>query len=348
MSLAVLALPALLAAPSCPKIAEPAEGARMATVDGKPITRGEVDAEIAAALCKARLDHAQKLFELREQATQALVETRLLDAEAKKRGLKDAAALEAQLAAGAPKPTEAQARQLYDENKDRVDGQSYESLRDRIMASMSQQSAGQAREALLTTLRAAHKVEVSVEPVRFPVEAAGPSRGPAKAPITVVLFADFQCPYCSRGAQTLEQVRAKHPDDVRVVFRDYPLPFHEEAVPAALVARCAGAQGKFWEMHDRLFASQRELGDATYAKLAGELKLDMAAFKTCVAAPATKAAIDADAKAGEAAGVDGTPAFYINGVRLSGAQPAEAFEAVIGPELARKGGKSAKAAKAAK
>jgi protein-disulfide isomerase len=169
-----------------------------------------------------------------------------------------------------------------------------------------------------------------------PVEAKGPSRGPDKAPVTVVLFADYQCPYCSRGADTLEEVRKKHPNDLRVVYRDYPLAFHEQAMPSAIVARCAGAQGKFWEMHDRLFAAQRELNESTYLRLASELKLDSAKLEKCRVDPAIAKAIKDDAAAGEAAGVDGTPAFFINGVKLTGAQPAEAFEAVIGPELARR------------
>jgi protein-disulfide isomerase len=337
MSLALLALPVVLAAaPVCPKIAEPAEGAKLAVVSGQTVTRAEVDAKIGQALCKAQLDHAQKLYELREQATNALVEEKLLAAEAKKRGLKDAAALEAQLAASAPAPTEAMARQLYEENKDRLDGQTYESLRERILGSLAQQAKGQAREALLVTLRAAQKVELLLEPIRYPIEAKGPSRGPDKAPVTVVLFADYQCPYCSRGADTLEEVRKKHPNDLRVVYRDYPLAFHEQAMPSAIVARCAGAQGKFWEMHDRLFAAQRELNESTYLRLASELKLDSAKLEKCRVDPAIAKAIKDDAAAGEAAGVDGTPAFFINGVKRTGAQPAEAFEAVIGPELARR------------
>ena len=340
MSLALLALPVLLAAgPVCPKISEPAEGATVAKVDGKNIKRSEVDAKIAQGLCKARMDYAQKLFELREQATNALVDERLLAAEAKKRGLKDTEALEAQLAASGPPPAEAAARQLYDENKDRVDGQPFEALRERIMASMAQEGHQAARDQLLGTLRSDHKVAITLDPIRFPVATTGPSRGPTNAPVTIVMFADFQCPYCSRGADAVEEVRKRHPKDVRVVYKDYPLGFHEEAMPSALAARCAGAQGKYWEMHDKLYAGQRELGAALYTRLVGELKLDAVKYGQCVADPATAKAVRDDTAAGEAAGVDGTPAFYINGVRLTGAQPAEAFEAIIGPELARRGKK---------
>jgi protein-disulfide isomerase len=348
MSLPLLALPAALAlfAPpaACPKIAEPAAGAKVAMVDGKAITRAEVDAHIADELCKARTDLARRVHEMREQAANALIDERLLAAEAKKRGLKDVEALEAQIAAGAPKIDESVARQLYEENKDRVDGQPYEALRERILASLAQESVGQARAALLAGLREKAAVSFLLEPIRTPVDASGPSRGPANAPVTIVAFGDFECPYCARGAATVEEVRRKHGDAVRIVFKDYPLGFHEKAVPAAIAARCAGQQGKFWEMHDALFAAQRELGPALYTRLAGELKLDAAKFGKCQADPALAAAVRQDTAAGEAAGVEGTPAFFINGVSLSGAQPAEAFEAIISAELSRKGG--GKAAKA--
>ena len=331
----LLTLPLLLAAPAaCPKIPEP--GGKLATVDGKALTRAEVDGRIAEQLCKARLDYAQKQYELREQAVNALIDERLLAAEAKKRGLKSVGELEARLAAETPRVDEQQARQLYEENKDRVDGQPYEALRDRILASLAEQNAQLFRGALLQRLRKEHKVELALEPIRVPVDTKGPSRGPATAPVTIVIFADFQCPYCSRGASAVEEARKRHPNDVRVVYKDYPLGFHDQARPSAVAARCAGQQSRFWEMHDKLFAAQQALGPDTYRRLAGELKLDVPKWERCLSDPSVGKAVDADFAAGEAAGVDGTPAFYINGVKLSGAQPVDAFEAIIGPELARK------------
>ena len=341
-------LPALLpvlfagaaAAPAtCPKIAEPADGAKLATVDGQAIGKADVDKTVAAALCKARTEYAQHLFEIRRGALDALIDEKLLAAEAKKRGLPNAAALETQIARSAPAPDDAMARQLYEQNKDRVGGRTYEELRPQIMESMANEAASSARATLIASLKTQHKVQDMLEPIRFPVEAKGPTRGPANAAITVVIFADFQCPYCSRGAETLEAVRRKHPNDIKVVYRDYPLPFHEMAKPSAVAGRCAGQQGKFWEMHDRLFAEQANLGAPLYSRLASELKLDIPKFTKCMNDPSVLAAIDVDQAAGETAGVDGTPAFYINGVRLSGAQPEEAFEAIIGPELAKHGKK---------
>lgn len=336
MSLALLAasslfaLPALLAAgPTCPKVAEPAEGAAVAKVDGKAITRAEIDQKLGQALCKARADYAQKLHELREQATNELVDERLLSAEAKKRGLKDAAALEAQLAASAPKPDEAMARQLYEENKDRVDGQPYEALRERIMVSLAQQGAQMARDQLLGSLRRDHKVEVTLEPIRFPVETKGPSRGPATAPVTIVMFADFQCPYCSRGADAVEEVRKRHGNEVRVIFKDYPLGFHEEALPSALAARCAGEQGKFWEMHDRLFEHQKDLGEDKLTEHAAAVGLDAERFKACMADPATVERVKRDTARGDALKIRGTPSWYINGLAYVGARSPEELLAIF-------------------
>ncbi len=170
---------------------------------------------------------------------------------------------------------------------------------------------------------------------RIRVDVAGaPARGPADAPVTIVEFADFQCPFCVRAEETLDRLRHDYPDRIRFVWRDQPLPFHEQARPAAVAARAAAAQGKFWAMHDRLYAAPPgTLGRERYEKNAAELGLDVGRFRAALDAEAGKAGIDADALAGIKAGANGTPTFYVNGKRLVGAQPYEAFKPLVDAEL---------------
>ena len=171
--------------------------------------------------------------------------------------------------------------------------------------------------------------------LRIRVDVTGaPARGPADAPITIVEWSDFQCPFCVRAEETLTRLRQEYPDKIRFVWRDLPLPFHDQARPAAIAARAAGAQGKFWAMHDRLYADQgAPLGRERFEKDAGELGLDGKRFRAALDAEEGKSAIDADLLAATKAGATGTPTFFINGKVLSGAQPYETFKARIDDEL---------------
>ncbi|MCA9540650.1 MAG: thioredoxin domain-containing protein, partial [Myxococcales bacterium] len=160
------------------------------------------------------------------------------------------------------------------------------------------------------------------------------AQGPATAAVTVVEFSDFQCPFCSRVVPTVEKIHEKYGDKVRVVFKHNPLPFHKDAPFAAKAAIAAGKQGKFWEMHNKLFANQKALGESDIEGYAKEIGLDVAAWKKDVASAETAKVIEEDQKLAEKVGARGTPNFMINGEQLSGAQPFERFEAVIDKQLA--------------
>src|SRR5262249_17398539 len=136
-----------------------------------------------------------------------------------------------------------------------------------------------------------------------------------------------------RAHPTVQQVLTTYGDRVRFVYRHYPLPNHPRARPAAEAAQCANEQGKFWPYYDRLFSNQSKLGDADLRQAAADLGLDAARFNDCVDSHKYKDVIDSDIKAGEQAGVSGTPAFFINGRPLSGAQPFDAFKRIIDEEL---------------
>ena len=149
----------------------------------------------------------------------------------------------------------------------------------------------------------------------------------------MIEFADFQCPYCLAAAPTVKKVMETYGDRIRLVYRNYPLPNHPQAQPAAEAAQCANEQGQFWPYHDRLFAEAGKLSDADLKKAAVDLGLDAERFNACVDEHRYKAVVEADQQAGNEAGVNGTPAFFVNGRLLSGAQPFEAFKRVIDEEL---------------
>jgi len=161
------------------------------------------------------------------------------------------------------------------------------------------------------------------------------AKGSADALVTIVEWSDFQCPYCGRVPPTLEQISEAYGPDVRVAFKHNPLGFHPRAKPAALAAEAAGRQGKFWEMHDKLFENQKALTDENFVAWAGELGLDAAQFKKDLSDPALSKKIDAQQKQGTTFGARGTPAFFINGRYLSGAQPFANFKKLIDEEKAK-------------
>ncbi|HKB77419.1 MAG TPA: thioredoxin domain-containing protein, partial [Myxococcales bacterium] len=180
------------------------------------------------------------------------------------------------------------------------------------------QSAGHAEEQV------AARIEVGSAPVL----------GPRNAPVTIVEWSDFQCPFCGRVEPTLQQLRQEYQGKIRIAWKNQPLSFHPNAMPAAEAAMAAHEQGKFWEFHDALFKQQGQLGSALYDEVAQKLGLDMKRFHASIEAHKSAALIQADMTAGRAVGAEGTPTFFINGKKLVGAQPIDAFKQLIDSELA--------------
>jgi protein-disulfide isomerase len=161
-----------------------------------------------------------------------------------------------------------------------------------------------------------------------------PSRGSAKAPVTVVLFSDFQCPFCARVSPTLDEVQRAYGDKVRIVWKHQPLAFHPNALPAAEAAEAAREQGKFWQMHDRIFASQRELSAAAYERFAKEIGLDLRRFQESVRSGKARARIQEDQRLAARIGAEATPTLFVNGEKVEGAVPFATLKAVIDRKLA--------------
>jgi protein-disulfide isomerase len=333
LALALLAIALPLSATAAATAAAPAQV--VATVNGKPITEAEVRQAGAAKFQALDQEYAGNQRQLLETQLEQLIQQRLVDAEAQARGISK----EQVLAGIAPAPvTDAEVDQFYEANKAQIPRPKNEVV-GQIKGYLEQQGQGKAREAFFGALKTKYVTQVLLEPLRVSVESAGfPARGPANAPVTIVEFSDFQCPYCSRIRPTLEQLLAKYPSQVRLVFRQYPLPMHPNAAKAAEAALCANDQGKFWEMHDSMFDDQGGLAaDALKAK-AAKLGMDAQAFGSCLDSGVKADRVQADMEAGSAAGVSGTPAMFVNGRFINGAVPLEEITKVVDDELRRKGG----------
>ena len=229
--------------------------------------------------------------------------------------------------------------QFFEANRDRAQGRTLEQLGPQIKDFLVSQRGLQARAQLVDELKAKSSgVKVMLDPPRYTVAttAADPVRGVASAPVTIIEFSDYQCPFCARVNPALEQVRKTYGDKVKIVFKDFPLPNHPQAPKAAEAAHCAGEQGKYWEMHDHLFANQRALNVPELKQYAATLGLDAAKFNQCLDSGKHAGLVAAGTAQGERMGVNSTPTLYINGRPLIGAQPFEAFKQIIDEELSRK------------
>jgi protein-disulfide isomerase len=318
---------------------QPSAGDVVAMVGSSPITLEEVDAralqEPVTSFGSARL--VQALYIARRATIEEIVANRLLDAEARTRGIDRATLVEREIASKAPAPTEAEVAAWYQANPARVNGATLDQVRAPIRTLLIQERMDAARATLVESLKAKTSVTISLEPPRVEVSDGGrPVRGSKEAPVEMIEFSDFQCPFCQRANPTVEQVLKTYGDRIKFVYRHYPLPNHPNARPAAEASACAEAQGKFWEYHDRLFANSSKLSNDDLKSHAAALGLDTAAFNTCFDNHQQKAGVDADIAAADALGVTGTPAFFINGRAIDGAQPFDAFKRVIDEELARK------------
>jgi len=311
--------------------------APVARIGTEVITAAELDVVTKGQLTKHEGEHAERVHQTKTQALDGLLEKRLVEARAKKEGITSEQLIQREVTAKIPEPPESEVQMIYERTK--ASGRplpEFAQVKGDIVKFVKQQNEGTARKAFVDKLKAEAKVEVLLPPLMKPkimVAADGPSKGDPKAPVTIVEFSDFQCPFCSKAEETLKKVMEEYKGKVRVVFRDYPLPFHAEAPKASEAAHCAGDQGKYWEMNERLFANQQALAVPQLKEHAKALSLDQGKFDKCLDSGDKGKLVESSKKAAEEAGVTGTPAFFINGTPLSGAQPLEEFKKIIDQEL---------------
>jgi protein-disulfide isomerase len=342
--LPVVALVTTLALVSASSFSAPtaeAAPAGLAEVNGEVITAEEVENALGGQL--QRLE--EQVYQLKRQKLDEMIDERLLSREAAARGLSVQALLEREANARAGTVTHDEILQFYSANKHQLRGNVSE-LSDQIRgylqirAQLQNEKVAESRKALLQQLRSDAKVVVHLaEPrvVRIDVSTEGaPFLGPADAPVTIVEFSDFHCPYCKRVLPSLTELRSRFGDKIKLVFRDFPLDrLHPQARGAAEAARCAHDQNKFWKYHDVLFANAPQAGPEQLKAYAEQVGLDVVAFERCLTSGKHAAGVQRDVDEGNRFGVSGTPAFFINGRPLSGAQPVERFVRVIDDELRR-------------
>jgi protein-disulfide isomerase len=307
-----------------------------ATVGDEVISMTDLEKSSATEL--AGLD--EQRYRLLDRKLGQLIAERLLTREAKRRGVSLEALLQAEITAKTPPVTGEDVNAFISQNRARLPQGDEADLKVKVADYLHRLQVSQRTEAFVGSLRAQSPVQVFLkepEPVRMSVDGkVGFSRGPADAPVTIVEFSDFQCPYCKNVVRTLKELTTKYSDRVRWVFRDYPIPaLHPDALLVHEAARCAGEQGKFWLYHDLAFERAPAATPANLREFAAEVGLEAAAFSQCLDSHKHRAAVAADMEAGGKLGITGTPTFFINGALFVGNQPPAEFQRVIERELGR-------------
>lgn len=284
----------------------------VAEIAGRKVTLGELEDKEAGKLLQAKY----KYYLSERDALDQFIDEELLAAEAKKEGITPDELLRRHVSSNVSEPTEDQLRFYYEGVQT---DEPYESARGHIIDTVHTLRMKKARDAYVADLRGRYGVVVELNQPSATVEVANaPRLGAEAAPVQIVEFADYECPYCQQVNSDLAKVRSQFGDKVSLVYKDFPLPMHPLAERASEAARCAGAQGKFWEYHDSLFDSKRlQLSDLR--EQASKLKLDPARFNQCLENGEQAAAVKKDAREGQRLGLQGTPSFFINGHFMSGA-----------------------------
>jgi len=304
----------------------------VAEVDGDKISSQDLTEASGAQL--ARLE--DQTYRLKKQKLQEMIENRLLTHEAHRRNISLESLINAEITSKVGDVTPQEIDKLYELNKSQmrkpeseVEGQLRSLLRDQHLAAR--------RHEFAKTLQASAKVTIYLDPplpFRATVGVDGPSRGAADALVTIVEFEDFQCPFCKKAQDTLQQVLLRYKDKVRVVHRDFPLQsLHPASWKAHEAGRCAEEQGKFWEYRDLLYKNAPAANPEQLIAYASQLGLDSTDFRKCLDSSKFKAVVQRDEGEANRLGIQGTPAFFINGQLLSGAQPESEFARIIDDEL---------------
>ena len=329
----------LLACSTVPAQQSAPGGDVAARVGDREISTRELDERWRGQDPSEHAEAMQKVFEGRRAALDALVAEMLIAEAAKAKGMSAEAYEKAEIDRRSKPVTEADVVSFYQANTSQMQGRTVDVMAPVIRQFLQTQMRTSARQELVAELRkTGPAVRVLLDPPRrqVEIEPADPSIGSPSAPVTLVEFSDFQCPYCQRVAPTLKQVRATYGDKVRVVWKDFPLTqIDPQAFKAGEAAHCAADQGKYWEYHDRLFANQQTLQVDDLRAHAATLGLDPSKFDACLDSSKYGDRVRSGVAQGNRLGVNSTPTIYVNGRLVAGAQPYEVIAAVIDEELSR-------------
>jgi protein-disulfide isomerase len=313
-------------------VAAQTSGGTVAEVDGEAITSQELT--VASSVLLARLE--QQAFRLKQQKLQELIEDRLLAHEARRRNISLDSLIETEITSKAAAVTPQEIHTLYELSEKRLQKPESE-VEGQLRSMLLERKIKARRQEFSSALQAKAKVSIYLDsptPVRAVVGVDGPSRGAASAPVTIIEFEDFQCPYCKSSQHTLDQVLLRYKDKVRLVHRDFPLrSLHPTSWEAHEGARCAEERGKFWEYRELLYGNPPATGQQQLISFGSQLGLDPSDFKKCLDSGKFKAAVQKDEDEANRLGVQGTPAFFINGQLFAGSQTESEFVRIIDQEL---------------
>lgn len=306
---------------------------KLAEVNGTVITLQEVQRAGGRPLFQLN----QQVYVLQRQKLDELIDERLLSEEAKERGISVDALLQQEVNAKVLPVTDEDILALYAANKDRIPVE-LNKVQGQIRDFLMTQRLTSQKASFIKSIRENAKVSTYLKPpVVYRVKlntADAPSKGPDAAPVSIVKFEDFQCPYCKTIQTTYQELLKRYNGKIRLVHKDLPLDaIHPEARQAAEAARCAGEQAKFWEYHDKLYANSPKASVDELKRYAREVGLNVLAFDNCFMSRKYRSAVDKDSNEATELGINGTPTFFINGREMAGALPVESFASIIDEEL---------------
>jgi protein-disulfide isomerase len=312
---------------------EPTTPTAVATLNGTDITDEDLRKSAGPKITQAEAD----LYDARKDAADQIIEDRLTAAAAEKSGLSKEDYLRKNVF---EKVTidDKEVKAYYDQNSSQMQGRKLEDIQANLKAYLLRDKQQKLYGDFVAGLKKNAKIAFHIKAPKIQVEEGdNPSIGPKDAPVVIVEFTDYECPFCGRARPVVNQVLKEYKGKVRYVLRDFPLSFHKNSSKAHEAARCAGEQGKLWEMNKTLFENQKALSIEDLRKYAADLKLDKDKFNQCLDSGKYLKAIQANQEYGEKVGVNGTPAFFINGRMISGARPLASFQEIIEEELASQG-----------
>ena len=312
-----------------------------ARVGDRAITVRELDDRWKNEDPGAKAQAEQAIYDGRKAALDAIVADMLVGDAAKAKALTPEAFVQAEVGRRIKPVSDVDVRNFYVQNSERMQGRSFEQMSAAIQQYLQDQQQTTAKQDLIAELKKggpAIRVVMDSPRTTITVNPDDPSEGKADAPVTLVEYSDFQCPFCLRVMPTLKQLRVKYGDKIRVVWKDFPLTqIHPQAFVAAQAGNCAREQGKFWELHDKMFGNQSALQPDALKKYAADAGLDAPKFNQCLDSSKYEARVQDALSAGGKLGITSTPTVFVNGRIVAGAQPIEVFQSVIDEELARGG-----------
>jgi protein-disulfide isomerase len=302
----------------------------VAEVDGVPITAEELDRHAAGELQRLR----DQEYEIRKTALDDLVIKRLIQKQAAERGVTEQELMRLEVQEKVAPPVASEIQQVYDANRDRVGGRSRAEVEPQIVSSLVQQRTAERSRAFAQALRDQAKVRIALEQPRTEVKipAGTAVLGPADAPVTIIEYSDYLCPYCQSAEAVVAKVLQRYEGKVKFIHRDFLLG-RPRSLPVARGALCAGEQGKFWEYRHDLLSTPGDWSDQDLESRAARLGLRSGDFRSCLASDRHDKTILASSEEGQKLGVSGTPTFFVNGRRMTGVRSEQQFDEVIQAEL---------------